>query len=438
MFGILVIGGIALLATQREPSEIPEFHPITLSLSPTLKSISAHPSKKTPTTAHTGNELGASWHSLTLKTGESLSQLGQRLGFDTHSALAMAQASADLFPVKRMRAGHKIRAKYGSSGQLVALEYAIDAARYLHWQRNSGSSGFDAVIRERPHSVQIRSGFGRIHSSLFQAGHKAGLSDKIIQELTRVFGWEIDFARNLRQGDHFRVLYQEIYRDGHKVRDGTLLAAEFVNQGKSYRAIRFEDANGEIDFYTPEGRSVRRAFLRSPVEFTRISSRFSRRRFHPIKKEWREHTGVDYAAPKGTPIRATGDGRVSFQGRKGGYGRMVVLRHNSRYTTAYAHMSAFADSLQPGKAVEQGETIGYVGESGLATGPHVHYEFRVKGEHRNPLTVELPKAAPLPESQRTAFKQRRHHLLAWLKSVGSSLEWGSHLAQVRPTGGSQR
>ncbi len=357
------------------------------------------------------------WRSYTLEAGETLSQLGKRAGLSAGTALALARSSADVYPARRLRSGHTFRIRPGENGRPAEVRYQIDDHRFLRWQPREGG-GFHAEIRDYPRTVQVRQAYGRIETSLFEAGAEAGLSERTTMELARIFGWDIDFAHDLRRGDWFRVLYEEVYREGERVADGAILAAEFITRGKSHRAIRFTDSAGRTDYYHPDGRSVRKAFLRSPVKFTRITSRFSRSRNHPILKRRRAHKGVDYGAPSGTPVRSTGEGRVIFRSRKGGYGRVVMIRHAGRYTTVYAHLSGYARSARRGRRVKQGQTIGYVGQSGLATGPHLHYEFRVHGRHRNPLTVRLPNAEPLPEKYRDTFRRQRHHLTAWLDAVG--------------------
>ena len=253
--------------------------------------------------------------------------------------------------------------------------------------------------------MQTRHAFvtGTIDSSLFVSGQEAGLSDPLIMRLTEIFGWDIDFATNLRKGDSFSVVHEEKYWLGQKIADGPILAAEFVNQGKTYRAIGVPDQQQRLQYYTPEGRSVRRPFLRTPVQFSRISSRFGTRK-HPILKRWRSHSGVDYAAPSGTPIRATSSGRVVFRGRKGGYGNTIILKHGDALSTLYAHMSRFRSGISLGSYIEQGQIVGYVGSTGLATGPHLHYELRKYDRHQNPLTYPFPKATVMADDQQAEFK----------------------------------
>jgi murein DD-endopeptidase MepM/ murein hydrolase activator NlpD len=227
----------------------------------------------------------------------------------------------------------------------------------------------------------------------------------------------VDFALEIREGDSFSLVYEEVWQDERRLRDGDVLAAEFINQGRVYRAVRYRDPNGKVDYYTPEGLSVRKAFLRAPLDFNRVSSNFNPNRLHPILKTKRPHKGVDYAAPKGTPVKAAGDGRVIFRGRNGGYGNCVIIQHGGNITTLYAHLSKFAGSARKGSRVSQGQTIGYVGATGLATAPHLHYEYRLNGVHRNPRTVPLPEAAPVAAEYRDDFLQAARPLLAQLDAI---------------------
>jgi murein DD-endopeptidase MepM/ murein hydrolase activator NlpD len=243
---------------------------------------------------------------------------------------------------------------------------------------------------------------GEIDSSLFEAGATAGIGDRTTMDMAGIFEWDIDFIQDVREGDTFTVIYEELWRDGVKLRDGEIVAAEFVNQGKSFRAARFRDESGRASYFTPEGRSVRKAFIRAPLNFTRISSNFNPNRRHPVLNTIRAHRGVDYAAPTGTPIRAAGEGKVLFRGVQGGYGNTIVLQHGGNITTLYGHLSRFGNARAGGR-VRQGDVIGYVGKSGLATGPHLHYEYRVNGVHRNPRTVALPPADPIAADQQTEF-----------------------------------
>jgi murein DD-endopeptidase MepM/ murein hydrolase activator NlpD len=254
-------------------------------------------------------------------------------------------------------------------------------------------------------------------------------------DMAGIFEWDIDFIQDVREGDTFTVIYEELWRDGVKLRDGEIVAAEFVNQGKPFRAARFRDSTGRAGYYTPEGRSVRKAFIRAPLNFTRISSNFNPSRRHPVLNTIRAHRGVDYAAPTGTPIRAAGDGKVLFRGVQGGYGNTIVLQHGSNITTLYGHLSRFGNA-RAGARVNQGDVIGYVGSSGLATGPHLHYEYRVNGAHRNPRTVSLPPADPIAADQQTAFTAATDSLwrqLDGFRSDASSTAKASDALPAPPT-----
>lgn len=266
----------------------------------------------------------------------------------------------------------------------------------------------DRTSSEPPgYELRVARVAGTIDRSLFDDGQNAGLSDRLIMELAEIFGWDIDFVVDLRPGDSFVVLYEEKYWQGQKVADGNILAAEFTNQGRAFRAIGFGGDDGHMEYYSPDGYSLKRDFLRTPVKFSRVSSLFSTSRYHPILKTWRAHHGVDYDAPIGTPVRATASGRITAVGWNGGYGNMVAIRHAGAYSTLYAHLARYRPGLRAGQIVEQGEIIGYVGRTGLATAPHLHYEIQVNGVHRDPLTLELPLSAriPVPAELRKVFEQ---------------------------------
>jgi murein DD-endopeptidase MepM/ murein hydrolase activator NlpD len=311
----------------------------------------------------------------------------------------------------KLRPGEALRLIH-RDGALFGLERRLSASETLKVVRDD--SGFSADVLENPLETEVHTVRGVIGSSLFEAVTSAGANDETALELAEIFGWDIDFVLDIQRGDSFIVTYEELLQDGEHVRDGAVLAAAFVNQGHEYRAVRYIDPNGVARYYSPEGLSLRRAFLRAPLQFTRISSRFNPNRKHPVLNRIRAHKGVDYAAPTGTPVRAAGDGRVRFVGRRGGYGNVIELAHTNGIATVYGHLSRFAKSSRNGARVSQGEIIGYVGMSGLATGPHLHYEYRVHGVHKNPQTVALPDAAPIEEAWRDDFNAQSHPLLASL------------------------
>lgn len=359
------------------------------------------------------------WQSVTIKKGDSLSSIFQHVGlsaYDLQSILKLNKDSINpLLNLKPEQTIHiAIRQLDSGKNLLEGLQLSIDNINTFYLERIE--AGYHAEIITQTIDVKQRLVRNNISSSLFSAGSEAGLTDKTIMELAYIFGWDIDFAHDLRGGDQFKLIYEQHYLDGRYIGDGDILAAEFVNQGKTYRAVRFTDEEGKSDYYSPQGESMKKAFTRTPVPLSRISSRFNPNRRHPILKTRRPHRGVDYAAKTGTPIIATGDGKVHFIGNKGGYGRTVILSHSGRYTTLYAHMSRYRRGLRKGKKVKQGQVIGYIGSSGLATGPHLHYEFRVNGIHRNPLTVALPKATPLPKKYHQSFQETALPLLAQFTS----------------------
>jgi murein DD-endopeptidase MepM/ murein hydrolase activator NlpD len=273
-------------------------------------------------------------------------------------------------------------------------------------------SGFEAKMIDNPVETRVRTARATIDSSLFQAAGAANISDTVALKLANVFAWDIDFVLDIREGDRFSAVYEQIFQDGKYLRDGEVLAAEFVNNGKVYRAVRFVADDGHAGYYTPSGLAMRKAFLRAPLEFTRVSSAFNPHRLHPILNLIRGHMGTDYAAPIGTPVHAAGDGHVSFAGQRGGYGNAIVLAHGANVSTLYGHMSRFARNIHVGTRVQQGDVIGYVGMTGLATGPHLHYEYLTNGVHRNPQTVQLPGAEPLRAQDLQRFRDMAAPLLA--------------------------
>ncbi len=349
---------------------------------------------------------------VTIKSGDSLSAIFDQVGLSQQELQRVLAHKEARHTLRAILPGKELSFQLEEGNRLQRLSYAIDATRTLEVRREGDD--FRATTIEYPLEHRVQFASGEIKSSLFLAAQQAGLSDKTTMEMADIFGWDIDFALDIRSGDHFAVLYEELYRDGEKVRTGNILAAEFTNRGKRYVAIRYTNPEGESGYYSPDGMRMRKAFLRTPVKFTRISSRFGKR-FHPILNRMRSHKGVDYAAPTGTPIRATSDGKVIFKGRKGGYGRTVILKHGKRYSTLYAHMSRFGKGLRTGRAVKQGQIIGYVGQSGRATGPHLHYEFRINGVHRNPLTVRLPRAMPIEKKYRKEFRRIAEKMLAQME-----------------------
>jgi murein DD-endopeptidase MepM/ murein hydrolase activator NlpD len=332
-----------------------------------------------------------------------------RLGADEEDAEVILRSPRTTRPFRLLSPGTIVQTKLDQSGKLRSLWYLTDRDTVLSLDRvGEGFQTFEQGV-ELTRRIEMKA--GEIETSLFAATDGAGIPDSVAIQLADIFGGELDFQRDLRRGDRFTVLYETLYYGGRAVRSARVLAAEFSNRKQTFRAVWFQDASGQGGYYTPEGENLRKVFLRSPLEFSRVTSRFGLRR-HPILQQWRAHQGVDYGAPPGTKVKATGEGVVAFAGRKGGYGNLVVLRHYGGYSTYYAHLRDFARGLKQGKRVLQGETVGYVGQTGWATGPHLHYEFRVHEQNRNPLTMVFPSAQPLLQIEFPAFKRASEPLLA--------------------------
>lgn len=361
------------------------------------------------------------WQNITVEKGDNLSRIFSQLGLSPRQVYAVMSLGESVHSLENLQPGQLLQiAIKGNTDhrQLTALRLNFSPISYLEVRAEEG--GLQAKQVTRNVDTHIETITGTIETSLFEDGLQAGLTNRQIIKLTQIFGWDIDFALDLRSKDSFKVLFEERYLQGKKVKNGPILAAEFTNRGKTFRAIRHTDANGNIGYYTPKGLNMRKAFLRTPVNYSRISSYFNLKRKHPILNRIRAHKGVDYAAPIGTPIKAAGDGKVTFVGRKGGYGKAIVLQHGTKYSTLYGHLSAFKRGLKIGMKVEQGEIIGYVGQTGLATGPHLHYEFLVNGIHRDPLTVKLPQANPIPAPLKQKFQTLAARLVGKLEAASKT------------------
>jgi murein DD-endopeptidase MepM/ murein hydrolase activator NlpD len=357
------------------------------------------------------------WSLVTVKAGQTLSTIFEDLSLPPEDWMAVVRLGGDCSQLKRLRNGEQLHLRL-AAGRLQELSYTLDETRTLSVRRSS--RGFESTTLTTALEHRRAESVGMIENSLFADARKAGLADRMILEFADLFGYDIDFAQDLQEGDRFAVVYDQLYKNGKKLRDGDILAAEFVSQGRKYRAVRFVAADGSKAYYTPEGLSLRKAFIRTPVDFARISSGFNLHRLHPILNIIRAHKGVDYAAAIGTPVHATGDGKVEFIGRKNGYGNVLMIRHGSQYETVYGHLSRFAAGLRDGSTIHQGQVVAYVGMSGLATAPHLHYEFRVNGIHQNPVTVQLPRALPLPALTLARFRNEAAPLVATLDRVESS------------------
>jgi len=348
---------------------------------------------------------------MTVKNGDSLDRLFRRNGLSVADLTVIMRDDQARKHLRVVKPGDKITVRH-QEDRIVELGREIDFARSLKVSREEDA--FSAGIYQHEIISKPVEAEGRINSSLFLAAADAGVSDRTIMNLAGIFAWDIDFVLDIRQGDEFHIIVEELWRDGKRVAEGDILAAEFINQGETFRAIRYKDPEGHISYFTPDGRNMRKAFLRAPLSFSRISSNFNPNRRHPVLNTIRAHKGVDYAAAHGTPIKAAGDGKVIFRGKKGGYGNVVILQHGGNITTLYAHMSNFDRKARNGSRVKQGQVVGYVGQTGLASGPHLHYEYRRNGVHKNPRTVSLPDAAPIDPKLKEDFQRTAAPLISQL------------------------
>ena len=343
------------------------------------------------------------WHHDRIRRGDTIGSVLSRLGVDDAAALDFLRTNPSARALYRLRPGKALNVETDGDGRLLTLHVVTGDGDRLVVARD----GEQLIASTAPAPTEIRwkMATAEIRSSLFAAADAAGLPDAVTLQLADVFGGDIDFYQDLRRGDRFTVVYEMRYVDGEAISAGRIVAAEFENRGRMLRAFVWRSDDGTENYYGDDGAPLRKAFLRSPMEFSRVTSGFTMARFHPILQTWRAHKGVDYAAPAGTPVRATGDAKVTFAGEQNGYGNVIELQHRGAFSTLYAHLSRIAPQVKNGARVMQGDVIGYVGQTGWATGPHLHYEFRVSGEQHNPLTVALPNSEPLAVSQRKAFAE---------------------------------
>ena len=342
--------------------------------------------------------------------GDTLSTVFDKAGVPPtvmHEVLASSKEAQQL---SKLKVGQRLDIELDAQGELTQLSSSLSKLERIHIERSD--SGYVYKKEKLRPDIETAYAYGRIDSSLFLAAKRAGLSHNLTMELANVFGYDIDFALDIRKGDTFEVIYEQKKIAGESVGTGNILAARFTNQGKTYTAVRYSNKQGNSNYYTADGQSMRKAFIRTPVDFARISSRFSNGRKHPILNKIRAHKGVDYAAPRGTPIKSTGDGKIIVAGRKGGYGNTIVIQHGKHYRTLYGHMQGFAKGIRSGAQVKQGQIIGYIGTTGLSTGPHLHYEFQVDGVHVDPLGQKLPMADPIAKNEKQRFIQLSKPLMA--------------------------
>lgn len=361
-------------------------------------------------------------HEDRVQRGDTVATLFARLGISEREALDFLRTNATAQTISRqLRPGKPVTARTTHAGELVSLYFPVSGKESLIVVKRTDGR---LAAHEEPLLLESRVAMrsGEIRYSLFGATDAAGIPDAIATQLAEIFSGDIDFHRDLLKGDRFSVVYETLHHNGQSIRSGRILAAEFVNDRKSFQAFwHTASADGKGGYYTAEGKSLKKAFLRSPLEFSRVTSGFTNNRFHPVLQTWRAHKGIDYGAPIGTKVRSVADGIIDFAGKQGGYGNLIVIRHQGSYSTAYGHLNGFAPGIRKGARVSQGETIGFVGQTGLASGPHLHYEFRIRDQQVNPLAVAMPANLPLEANQLPAFKTAMGPLA---QHLGQAREFG--------------
>ena len=348
-----------------------------------------------------------------IKNNDSLYSILKRLGIHENNIFQIINSENSRL-LSKIKVDKKIELSINQNNEIVSLNYIKDFKSGVQAQKKEGTY----QIKEYQLKTEKFKVFKKvkINDSLYIDGLKQGLPDSVIMDLVYIFGWDIDFNLDIRQGDSYSLIYEEVFVNGEKVIDGDILIAEFSNLGKKHIAIRYKLKSGDSEYFSPNGRNVKKAFLRSPLKFNYISSRYNLKRKHPIFHQIKAHTGVDYAAGKGTPVRTTGDGTIVHSSVKGGYGNLVEIKHTEDYSTRYAHLDRISPRITLGKKVRQADIIGYVGRTGTATGYHLHYEFRVNGKHTNPLKVKLPNAKPINSSEKEKYDLHSKIILDELKN----------------------
>lgn len=342
------------------------------------------------------------WRSERVQRGDTVAELLSRLNIEDAAASAYLRSAAETESFRKLAVGMEIQAETTATGGLITLRYLGNDDAQILIDRQNGAFKTGTLPAQLEKRLFVRT--GEIKTNLYAATDAAGMPEAAANQLYELFSGDIDFHHDLRVGDKFTAVYEMTYHNGALLSTGRIQSAEFVNQGRVYRAVYFEKDAQHGDYYTPEGKSVRKAFLRSPIEYSRVSSGFSNSRFHPLLNKWRSHKGVDFAAPTGTRVKATADGVITFVGKENGYGNVIKINHQGRYSTVYGHLSRFALGMRRGQRVAQGDLIGYVGMTGLASGPHLHYEFKIDGQHHNPMRVALPDAQPISSSYHETFQ----------------------------------
>nr|WP_298144600.1 peptidoglycan DD-metalloendopeptidase family protein [uncultured Pseudomonas sp.] len=356
---------------------------------------------------------------ITVANGDTLSTVFDRVGLSATTLHEVLQSSKEAKQFSNLKVGQTLAFQLSQDGQLESLQTKLTDLESLSLTKDDKGFTFKRELIKP--DIKTAYAHGVIKSSLFLSAKRAGLSHGLTMDLANIFGYDIDFALDIREGDEFEVIYEDKVVNGKHVGTGDILSARFTNRGKTFTAVRYTNKQGNTSYYGADGTSMRKAFIRTPVDFARISSRFSMGRRHPILNKIRAHKGVDYAAPRGTPIKATGDGKIALAGRNGGYGNAVIIQHGQRYRTLYAHMQGFAKGIHTGGTVKQGQIIGYIGTTGLSTGPHLHYEFQVNGVHVDPLGLKLPMADPIASNEKARFMQISTPLMARMDQEKSTL-----------------
>ena len=348
-----------------------------------------------------------------IKRNDSLFSILKRLNIEEKNILSLINSNNSNL-LTQIEIGKNLEVEINEINEVVSLNYFKDFKSGVRAIKQK--EGY--IIEKYELQTEKFKVFKKVNitNSLYVDGLKEGLPDSVIMDLVYIFGWDIDFVHDIRPGDSYSLIYEEVFVNGEKKLDGDILIANFINRQREYVAIRYTLKNGISDYFSPIGRNVKKAFLRSPVKFSYISDGYNLKRLHPILHQIRAHTGVDYAATKGTPVRATGDGTIVYADKKGGYGNLVEIKHTEDYSTRYAHLDKFHSKIKIGKKVKQSDTIGYVGRTGTATGDHLHYEFRVNGKHTNPLTVRFPNAKPINTSDKENYELHAKEILSDLKN----------------------
>jgi murein DD-endopeptidase MepM/ murein hydrolase activator NlpD len=413
--GTLIVFGISMGAFETSDRSQPNTRFVELPLPARLATATADAVSATDSPAPVIPLPGDGWDKVVVRSGQTLDAIFRQQGFKLsllHEILALNDDTRNL---TKIRPGETFEFRPGSGGEFLQMRYPLDESRYL--LVNNEQEALQAEIQHRQITSEILEADGVIQTSLFMAAKESGLSDAMIMKLASIFGWDIDFVLDIREGDRFMLVYEKLYRDGEFLRDGNILAATFINQGERFRAIHFKHG-GVSAFFAPDGRNMRKAFLRAPLNFAYISSGFNPRRMHPVLKRVRAHNGIDYYAPRGTPVYAAGEGVVTRSDYSRANGHHVFIKHANSIETKYLHFTNRA--VKKGQRVKQGQTIGYVGSTGLATGTHLHYEFLVNGVHRNPRTVPLPKVEPLKGDTLLAFQAQAAPMLTQLSRLESA------------------